>query len=110
MSRAARRRDRTSDRHEGRMRLFILGLGYSARHFVARFGGAFAHIAGTVRNPAERETIAGIEMQAFSGGGADRATVERLRNADVVLVSIPPGPHGDPAIVAFADTLAANRG
>jgi nucleoside-diphosphate-sugar epimerase len=91
------------------MRLFILGLGYSARHFVARFGGTFTHIAGTVRDPARRETIAGIEMHAFSGSDMDGATVERLRNADVVLVSIPPGPHGDPAIAAFADTLAANH-
>jgi nucleoside-diphosphate-sugar epimerase len=92
------------------MRLFILGLGYSARHLVARHGGTFTHIAGTVRDPARRETIAGVEMHAFSGNGMDRATLERLRNADVVLVSIPPGPHGDPAIAAFADTLAANRG
>jgi nucleoside-diphosphate-sugar epimerase len=91
------------------MRLFIFGLGYSARHFAARFGGAFTHIAGTVRDPAKRETIADIEMHAFSGGGADRATLGRLRNADVVLVSIPPGPLGDPAIAAFADTQAANR-
>ncbi|MBR0776489.1 SDR family oxidoreductase [Bradyrhizobium diazoefficiens] len=91
------------------MRLFILGLGYSARHFVVRHGGVFTHIAGTARDPAKRETIAGIEMHAFSGDEADRATLERLRNADVVLVSIPPGPLGDPAIAAFADTQAAHR-
>jgi nucleoside-diphosphate-sugar epimerase len=91
------------------MRLFILGLGYSARHFVARFGGSFAHIAGTVRDPAKRETIAGVEAHPFSGSGPDRQTVEQVRDADVLLVSIPPGSHGDPAIAAFADTLAANR-
>ena len=91
------------------MRLFILGLGYSARHFVARFGGSFAHIAGTVRDPAKRETIAGVEAHPFSGNGPDRQTVERVRDADVLLVSIPPGSHGDPAIAAFADTLAAGR-
>lgn len=91
------------------MRLFILGLGYSARHFVARFGGAFTHIAGTVRDPANRETIAGIEAHPFSGSGPDRETVEQVRDADVLLVSIPPGSHGDPAIAAFADTLAGKR-
>ena len=91
------------------MRLFILGLGYSARHFVARFGGSFAHIAGTVRDPAKRETIAGVEAYPFSGSGPDRQTVEQVRDADVLLVSIPPGSHGDPAIAAFADTLAAGR-
>jgi nucleoside-diphosphate-sugar epimerase len=92
------------------MRLFILGLGYSARHFAARFGGTFAHVAGTVRDPAKRESIAGVEAHPFSGNGPDRQTVERVRDADVLLVSIPPGSHGDPAIAAFADTLAAKRG
>jgi nucleoside-diphosphate-sugar epimerase len=91
------------------MRLFILGLGYSARHFVARFGDAFTHIAGTVRDPAKRETIAGVETHPFSGSGLDRETVEQVRDADVLLVSIPPGSHGDPAIAAFADTLTAKH-
>ena len=91
------------------MRLFILGLGYSARHFVARFGGSFTHIAGTTRDPAKRETIAGVEAHPFSGSGPARETVERISDADVLLVSIPPGSHGDPAIAAFADTLAAKR-
>src|SRR3954469_18080931 len=36
-----------SDLQGRRMRLFILGLGYSARHFVHLFGGRFSHIAGT---------------------------------------------------------------
>ncbi|WP_409192175.1 SDR family oxidoreductase [Bradyrhizobium sp. RDM4] len=91
------------------MRLFILGLGYSAGHFVSRFRGAFAQIAGTVRNPANRNTIAGVETYAFPGSGPDGETVEQVRKADVLLVSIPPGSHGDPAIGAFADTLAAKR-
>ena len=91
------------------MRLFILGLGYSARHFVARFGGSFAHIAGTVRDPAKRETIAGVEAHPFSGSSPDRETIERISAADVLLVSIPPGSQGDPAIAAFADTLTAKR-
>ncbi len=91
------------------MRLFILGLGYSARHFVSRFGGAFTHIAGTVRDPANRNTIAGVETHAFPGSGPHRETIEQVRDADVLLVSIPPGSHGDPAIGAFADTLAAKR-
>ena len=62
----------SSDQHGRRMRLFILGLGYSARHFVAKFGSAFTHIAGTVRDPAKRETIAGIEAHPFSGSSPDR--------------------------------------
>ena len=91
------------------MRLFILGFGYSARHFVRRFGGAFSHIAGTVRDPAKRDDLAGIEVHPFSGSHPTRETAERICDADVLLVSVPPGSGGDPAIAAFADVLAAGR-
>ncbi|MET4042261.1 SDR family oxidoreductase [Bradyrhizobium sp. RT6a] len=91
------------------MRLFILGLGYSARHFVRLFGGRFSHIAGTVRDPAQRGDLAGIEVHAFSGGSPARETVERISDADVLLISIPPGSAGDPAIATFSDVLAADR-
>ncbi|MCK1358201.1 SDR family oxidoreductase [Bradyrhizobium sp. 199] len=91
------------------MRLFILGLGYSARHFVGKFGGAFSHVAGTVRDRAQGDALAGVEMHAFSGSHPSRETIDQVRDADVVLVSIPPGSAGDPAIVAFGDVLAARR-
>lgn len=91
------------------MRLFILGLGYSARHFVRLFGGRFSHIAGTVRDPAQRGDLAGIEVHAFSGSSPARETVERISDADVLLISIPPGSAGDPAIATFSDVLAADR-
>lgn len=91
------------------MRLFILGLGYSARHFVRRFGGSFSHVAGTVRDPAERDDLAGVELHAFSGSRPADATVERISDADVVLVSIPPGSAGDPALAALGDVIAAGR-
>jgi nucleoside-diphosphate-sugar epimerase len=90
------------------MRLFILGLGYSARHFVRRFGGSFSHVAGTVRDPAQRNDLAGIEVHPFSGNRPADATVERISEADVLLVSIPPG-NGDPALSAFGDVLAAGH-
>ncbi|MCS3727153.1 SDR family oxidoreductase [Bradyrhizobium betae] len=90
------------------MRLFILGLGYSARHFVRKFGGTFSHISGTVRDPARRDELSGIELHAFSGDPT-RETLEHVRDADVLVVSIPPGSAGDPAIAAFGDALAAGR-
>lgn len=91
------------------MRLFILGLGYSARHFVRSFGSAFSHIAGTVRDSGQRDDLGGIEVHAFSGSHPARETVERVGAADVLLISIPPGSAGDPAIAAFGDVLAAGR-
>jgi nucleoside-diphosphate-sugar epimerase len=91
------------------MRLFILGLGYSARHFVRNHGGSFSHLAGTVRDSAQRGALAGIEVHAFSGGRPSREMVEQIRDSDMLLVSIPPSSAGDPAIAAIGDALAARR-
>ncbi|UWU94499.1 SDR family oxidoreductase [Bradyrhizobium sp. CB1015] len=91
------------------MRLFILGLGYSARHFVRKHGDSFSHVAGTVRDPAQRNDLAGIEVHPFSGSDPSRETVERVRDSDVLLVSIPPGSTGDPAIAAFGGVLKGSR-
>lgn len=91
------------------MRLFILGLGYSARHFVRKFGDRFSHVAGTVRDPGKRDDLTAIEVHAFSGNSPARETVELVREADVLLISIPPGSTGDPAIAAFSDVLGAGR-
>jgi nucleoside-diphosphate-sugar epimerase len=90
------------------MRLFILGLGYSARHFVRKFGGTFSHVAGTVRDPARRDDLSGLELHAFAGEPT-RETIRHVGNADVLLVSIPPGSAGDPAIAAFGEALATGR-
>ncbi|WP_027572765.1 SDR family oxidoreductase [Bradyrhizobium sp. WSM1743] len=91
------------------MRLFILGLGYSARHFVRTHGDSFSHVAGTVRDPAQRNDLAGLEAHPFSGSRPSRETVQRVHDADVLLVSIPPGSTGDPAIAAFGDVLQGSR-
>jgi nucleoside-diphosphate-sugar epimerase len=91
------------------MRLFILGLGYSAQHFVRRFGSGFSHVAGTVRDPARREDLAGLELHGFSGAPPERQTLDRAREADVLVVSIPPGGTGDPAVTAFGAALADGR-
>lgn len=91
------------------MRLFILGLGYSARHFVRKFGGGFSHVAGTVRDPAKRDDLTGVELHGFSGNRPADATVDRIRDADVILISIPPGGTGDPALAALGDVLAAGH-
>jgi nucleoside-diphosphate-sugar epimerase len=91
------------------MRLFIFGLGYSARHFVRRFSGSFSHIAGTVRDPAKRDDLAGLDLHGFTGSRPADVTVDRIREADVLLISIPPGSTGDPALAALDDVLAAGR-
>ncbi|MDA9532325.1 SDR family oxidoreductase [Bradyrhizobium sp. CCBAU 25338] len=91
------------------MRLFILGLGYSARHFVRQHGGSFSHVAGTVRDPAQRNDLGRLEVHPYSNGRPSQETVQQVRDADVLLVSIPPGSAGDPAIAAFGDVLQERR-
>ncbi|MEY9879428.1 SDR family oxidoreductase [Bradyrhizobium sp. USDA 329] len=91
------------------MRLFILGLGYSARHFVRQHGGSFSHVAGTVRDPAQRNDLRRLEVHPYSNGRPSQETVQQVRDADVLLVSIPPGSAGDPAIAAFGDVLQERR-
>lgn len=90
------------------MNLFVFGLGYSVRHFLARHAGAFAHVAGTVRKEEKARALAqsdpAIEAVLFD----DRAAVEaRLRAADVLLVSIAPDDAGDPALRLYGETVAA---
>jgi nucleoside-diphosphate-sugar epimerase len=102
-------RDRTLQQNGRRMRLFILGLGYSARHFVRGFGDGFAHVAGTVRDPAQRDDLAGLELHRFTGAPPAPETLDRAREADVLVVSIPPGGAGDPAVAAFGEALVDGR-
>ena len=74
------------------MKLFAFGLGYCARHYIARSGKSFESIAGTVRGPAKAEELAGepIETLLFSAEHEDPAIAARIAAADVILVSIRP--------------------
>ena len=89
------------------MKLFIFGLGYSARHFAAGFRGA--QVVGTSREPRTAETAAEVEVLAFDGAKADPRIKARLAESDTLLVSIPPSEDGDPVLARFAGALAASR-
>jgi dTDP-4-dehydrorhamnose reductase len=89
--------------------LLCLGLGYSARRYVADFGASYSHIFGTSRptqRPGElaatRETPT-ITRLMFDGTSASSDLVSALRRADRVLVSIPPSPQGDPVLAALSE-------
>ena len=90
------------------MNLFVFGLGYSARHFVAGLEGA--KVAGTTRdalNP--KRALENVELLAFDGVNAGPSIEARLAQSDVLLVSIPPSEDGDPVLPRFAPALAATR-
>jgi nucleoside-diphosphate-sugar epimerase len=93
------------------MKLFAFGLGYCARHYIARSGKSFESIAGTVRGPAKAEELAGepIETLLFSAEHEDPAIAARIAAADVILVSIPPGVSADPVLARFGHRIASLR-
>lgn len=93
------------------MKLFVFGFGYSATHFVARFGARFTAIHGTVRSPEKAGELkrAGVTPLLFDSatGDADPAILPALDAADVILVSVQPTPTGDPALARFGEAVAA---
>jgi dTDP-4-dehydrorhamnose reductase len=89
--------------------LFVFGLGYSARAFVRAERGRFDRIVATVTSAAKAETLAAdrIEARVFGPDGRDPRIAGDLRDARALLVSIPPGEDGDPALGAYGDEIAA---
>ena len=92
--------------------LFCFGLGYSAQHAIAEFGGRFDRIAGTVTTRAKAAAIAGagigghkVEAFVFDGSAASPEVTAALTDAAALLVSVPPGER-DPVLAQFGDTIA----
>jgi nucleoside-diphosphate-sugar epimerase len=87
------------------VRLFAFGLGYSARRIV-RLPGIEAN--GTVRSvePAEALRGEGIEAFVFDGVQADAGLTAALAQAQAILISVPPGPSGDPVLAALAREIS----
>lgn len=93
--------------------LFCFGLGYSASHTIAEFGARFDRTAGTVTTREKAAAIAGagigghkVEAFVFDGSEAPPQVVAALMDATALLISVPPGESGDPALAQFADTIA----
>ena len=92
------------------MRLFVFGLGYSVLHFIDRHAQRFTAISGTVRTAEKRDAMQGSRCTPllFGGDHADPAIAEHIATADMLLVSVPPGPSGDPVLAAYGAQIAAS--
>ena len=93
--------------------LFCFGLGYSASHYIAEFGGRFDRIAGTVTTREKAAAIAGagigghrVEAFVFDGSERPPQITAALMDATALLVSVPPRDGGDPVYAQCADTIA----
>ncbi|MCC6888528.1 MAG: SDR family oxidoreductase [Hyphomicrobiales bacterium] len=92
--------------------LFCFGLGYSAEHYVRRFGAGYGRIAGTVRTTEKANRLAAegfggrpVEPMVFDARQASAAVSARLGEADRLLVSIGPEVDGDGVLAHFAEAL-----
>lgn len=91
------------------MKLFVFGFGYTSQRFVDLFGDMFGVISGTVREAGKRDALRARGLDAFVFDASDDALRARIREADVVLVSAPPGRAGDPVLAAFAADIATSK-
>lgn len=91
------------------MNLFIFGIGYSASHYARTRGRKYDRVCATVRTAAKRDALAreGVRAFVFSADEADPGLGEELARADRLLVSVPPGAAGDPALARFAAAIEA---
>jgi dTDP-4-dehydrorhamnose reductase len=90
--------------------LLVLGMGYSASRFVELHRGKFARVAATARRMDKVAALKadGVEAHLFDGA-ASPGLLQAAHEASHVLVSIPPGESGDPALNALGPALVGNR-
>ncbi len=88
--------------------LFCLGLGYSARATAARLQKQGWRVGGTARSAGgcAGAPELGCEVTVFDGSRATDAVREGLSMATHLLVSIPPGDNGDPALACHVEDIA----
>lgn len=89
--------------------LFCFGLGYSATHYIARYGARFLRVTGTVRTAEKAASLpASVVAKAyvFDGTTGSREIEAEVRATQALLVSVPPG-ESDPVLRHFTDAIAA---
>jgi nucleoside-diphosphate-sugar epimerase len=101
----------------GRLRvstLVCLGFGYSAQHYVARYGRRFDRIVGTTRGEANAAALAArrfggitVEMVVFDGASVSPALRNAVAEATALLVSISPDDGADPTLARLGDVIMA---
>lgn len=90
------------------MNLLVLGLGYTASHYVRTRGADYARVSATVRSPDKRDALRaqGVDACVFASDTMDDTLRDVIAQADRLLVSIPPGAEGDPALARLRDALS----
>jgi nucleoside-diphosphate-sugar epimerase len=94
---------------DGRLNLFIFGIGFSGIEIAKAALAQGAAVAGTTRSEAKAARLAelGIEPLLFDGSRPGGALLERLKTVSHLLVSIGPDTAGDPVLNALGKDLAS---
>ncbi|MGU3538702.1 SDR family oxidoreductase [Methylobacterium sp. A54F] len=94
------------------MNLFVFGLGFTARRFVALERGRFAQVRGTVTEPdkvASAAAATGAEVRAFGPETDDPRIGADLADTDALLVSAPPDREGDTVLRRYGAEIRRSR-
>lgn len=93
------------------MRVLVLGCGYVGTAFAQTMAEQGAFVQGTCRSAGSAEELrqAGIAPILFDGT-ASAGLIEAAQQATYILASIPPGPDGDPALMALSTTWVPTPG
>lgn len=89
------------------MKMLVFGHGYTSGFLTPLLRARGWRVLGTTRGDPGRVARAGAEPVLWPGE-EDRLRTEILA-ADAILVSVAPGPSGDPVLAEFADGLAQAR-
>jgi nucleoside-diphosphate-sugar epimerase len=100
------RRARVEEEQQPDMNLFIIGHGYTAGRLINLHGSSFDHISATVSTAEKRARLGSRDIDLFDGSTPADATLATAAAADVILISVPPGPSADPVLDAFAGAIA----
>lgn len=90
---------------KARKRLFCFGCGYSARVFAGRFAAHGGSVAGTCRTEEKAADLHAAGIEAFTFAGGEPLPEEVLKGTTHLLISVPPGEGGDPALAAHRNIL-----
>ncbi len=88
------------------MQLLLFGLGYTGREIAARAAAAGWRVVATSRTPALLQALPGVALPGVRLIGFESAAAA-LPDTTHLVQTAPPGPEGDPALLAFGPALAA---
>jgi len=86
--------------------LVCLGLGYSAKHYVAAFGARFSRIVGTSRSN-DKPAQSRVTMIPFDGKTPSPQLRAAISSATALLISAAPGEDGDPILASLGTGIEA---